>query len=410
MIRIVVQKKSYIFQSAILIIMLLFVLFIIFGAIWTHNYKGIYKFAPFIIPVIICFFCTINKSLYVSDMYIEPDQISLLYKIRKRRQTTVIIKKEDIKNFRVIVDVNKNAQGHIKCYTEVYIDKKDGNTIKFYENPEGQYTRNRYHLIMDLLKYSNEIPNFSYCVTGTEPSAKKEIEYFYKTGQELTFTEKLKNKLSPKAAISVSNNLESEDSNTYICSKCNKEVSAENKKVYKSDDGIRGEYICNDCAKKIEQEYYLATQNVSLVKATISGIIASIIIGVLFYWSIIIASKYFNTKEVILVGSVLSGLLISIMCSFGANKKKGWKIQILSGIFTIITILYTIGLYVLNMESSASLFKTLFFSDAKTFIYYIKVLPFYPLKLLEYGIIINLLGGFFTAVCTAKREKLELKK
>ena len=134
-----------------------------------------------------------------------------------------------------------------------------------------------------------------------------------------------------------------ENQNKNICIQCNKEIPEADVKMYEGDDKKTPICLCDECAANIRQEFYLATQNVNIFKALFFGVGASIILGLLWYW----VAVWTNTLYSIVV--VALGFIIALACSFGAGNKKGPKVQIISVLLTLMTIICAEGLFVFRV-------------------------------------------------------------
>ena len=194
------------------------------------------------------------------------------------------------------------------------------------------------------------------------------------------------------------------EENKNICSQCKKEVVESEKKMYEGDDGKTPVCICDECADKLRQEYYLATQDVNIFKGLLFGIVASVIAGLIWYWIAVLTHTMY---DIIVIGV---GFVIALAVSIGAGNKKGWKVQLMSVLLTLLTIIYAEGLFALHTVSPESILN----GGIIGFIANIIMLPIFALTSLGFlGLIFSLIGLYVAFIVTKKEELkliLEVKK
>lgn len=150
-----------------------YVLYISFEE-FIRNIYSLILFMCLVLPgviIFVLFFGKIvyywNKFEYVSDMYIDNDEISLVYKIWKKYKRTEIIKKNDIKRFDITLQLDrKNTDSNfVYGLTTIKIFQNDNTIITSYVETNGvinPFNKKAFGLILDLLKYSNLIPGFKF--------------------------------------------------------------------------------------------------------------------------------------------------------------------------------------------------------------------------------------------------------
>jgi hypothetical protein len=128
------------------------------------------------------------------------------------------------------------------------------------------------------------------------------------------------------------------------CNGCQKEVPAGQYYTYK---GKKGEsvFLCEACRETTEKAFKAETQNPNMVMAAILGILAAIIAGVAWFL-LSVLTGYQIGYVAIGVGFIIGHAVI-----WGAGKKRGASLQILSAAITIVTLLisqYVIVLYYIH--------------------------------------------------------------
>ena len=198
----------------------------------------------------------------------------------------------------------------------------------------------------------------------------------------------------------MTNEIQADNLNKNICSKCGKEVLDSEKKMYEGDNEKTPVCICDECAGKIKQEYYMATQEVKVFNGLLFGAVASIIAGLIWYWIAVLTHTMY---DIIVIGV---GLVIAFAVSLGAGNKRGWKVQLISVLLTLLTIIYAEGLFAYNAVSSESIFSGGIMGIIATMI----MLPLFALKSLGFWGLIFSLIGLYAAFLVAKKEELKLIK
>ena len=124
------------------------------------------------------------------------------------------------------------------------------------------------------------------------------------------------------------------------CSGCQKEVSAGQCYTYK---GKKGEsiFLCEACKEATEKTFKEETQNPNMPMATICGMLAAVIAGAAWFLLTIL------TKYQVGYVAIGMGFIIGYAVIWGAGKKRGVSLQILSGAITLVTLL--VSQYVLEL-------------------------------------------------------------
>ncbi|MBQ4114764.1 hypothetical protein IJD34_05115 [bacterium] len=188
--------------------------------------------------------------------------------------------------------------------------------------------------------------------------------------------------------------------NKNICSKCSKEVPEAEKKMYEGDDGKTPICICDECANKIKEEYEMATKDVNIFKCLLFGITASFITGLIWYW---IAVATHTMYDIVVIGL---GFIIAIACSMGAGNKKGWKVQLIAILLTLLTIIYAEGIFAHNAVSPEPVFSGGILKSIAELI----VLPLFAITSLGFiGSLFSMIA-LYVAFAVTKKEELKLIK
>lgn len=137
----------------------------------------------------------LNKDDYVSDIEITNKDLTLIYKEKKKTVGKQVIPLKDIKKFHVKLDSNIQKVGSkssiITSFIFVTIETSNG-TITFSKDSNCELSFLTYKLMLDLLKVSYFIPNFSYEVKGNATDVKDDVEYFAIHGKRIPFVKKSK--------------------------------------------------------------------------------------------------------------------------------------------------------------------------------------------------------------------------
>jgi hypothetical protein len=133
-----------------------------------------------IYSIVVLFNCYL-KNEYVSDMYIDNDEIVLVYKWCNIYRRTEFIKKNDIKKVYMSVHLNlyRSKGGLLGIYTNttvsgytfVHIKLHNGFVISFNADSSGDMISldfEQFNLMFDLIKNANLLPNFEYKIDANE--------------------------------------------------------------------------------------------------------------------------------------------------------------------------------------------------------------------------------------------------
>jgi len=130
-----------------------------------------------------------KKGQYVSDLVITDSYLQLIYKEKGKITEVRTLESFDIKSFKVDVHINTVQLGRrrsIEVTNYVTIKLKSGETISFEATPSAlEFSMCAYKFILELIKVSNNIPNFKYKINTDEESFKEDIEYFAQHGKRM---------------------------------------------------------------------------------------------------------------------------------------------------------------------------------------------------------------------------------
>lgn len=130
-----------------------------------------------------------KKGQYVSDLIVTDSYLQLIYKEKGKITEVKTIESFDIKSFKVdvhihVVQLGRRRSAEVTNY--VTIKLKSGETISFEASPSAlEFSMCAYKFILELIKVSNNIPNFKYQIYTDEQSFKEDIEYFAQHGKRM---------------------------------------------------------------------------------------------------------------------------------------------------------------------------------------------------------------------------------
>ena len=130
-----------------------------------------------------------KKGQYVSDLIVTDSYLQLIYKEKGKITEVKTIESFDIKSFKVdvhirVVQLGRRRSAEVTNY--VTIKLKSGDTISFEASPSAlEFSMCAYKFILELIKVSNNIPNFSYKVKSEDESFKEDIQYFAQHGKRI---------------------------------------------------------------------------------------------------------------------------------------------------------------------------------------------------------------------------------
>lgn len=116
------------------------------------------------------------------------------------------------------------------------------------------------------------------------------------------------------------------------CAGCDQVVSTENAHCFVDKEG-NDLYYCEECKKSIDQALEHETKNPNLIGAVLLGLLAAVVSGII--WC---AIEYFTGYTIGYV-AIAVGFLIGWGVVIGSGKKRGFTLQIISTMITLITIL-----------------------------------------------------------------------
>ena len=145
--------------------------------------SGLIVFLPFLFREVM------KKGQYVSDLIITDSYLQLVYKEKGKITEVRTLENFDIKSFKVDVHINvvhigRRRSAEVTNY--VTIKLKSGEDISFEATPSAlAFSMCAYKFILELIKVSNNIPNFSYKIFTDEESFKDDIKYFAQHGKRM---------------------------------------------------------------------------------------------------------------------------------------------------------------------------------------------------------------------------------
>ena len=195
-------------QSQISPIVLIFALFVIFailaGLVYLmfhssssrsgHGVGELVAVLVLLIPLLVQ--NAVNKEEYVSDIEISNKDLTLIYKQKRKFIGKEVIPIKDIQSFNVVVTSNISSVGRTRyTNTSTFVVIKTVNgEIEFEEDSSAKFSFCGYSFILNLLKISYYLPNFSYKFRGNAIDVKDDIDYFAIHGRRIPFIKKFKDK------------------------------------------------------------------------------------------------------------------------------------------------------------------------------------------------------------------------
>ena len=196
---------------------------------------------------------------------------------------------------------------------------------------------------------------------------------------------------------------EIKEQNTNICSKCGAVLKDDEKQPWQGADG-NPVYYCANCVTSINQEYHNQTLNPNVFLGLLFGVGASIVAGFIWYF----ITNLTHTMYDIIVIAV--GFCIAYATSKGAGNKKGWKIQLISVLLTLITFIIADGMYAISQIASHYGFSTLEYITKAGMILgpivHLLIFPKYVIASASFTSVIFWLIGMYIAFVYAAPEKL----
>ena len=154
-----------------------------------------------------------------------------------------------------------------------------------------------------------------------------------------------------------------------VCKNCQKSVPTAEAHAFR---GKKGEdiYICSACKQQIDAAFRKETENPNLYAATALGVVAGIVAGIVWY---LVESLSGYRIGYIALGA---GYLVGLAVVWGAGKKRGPVLQLISVVITLFSVCgasYFSALYYVNKYVGEELAK-----QGKQLLSYIWVSPFHP--------------------------------
>ena len=129
-----------------------------------------------------------SKEKYLSEIIVEDNYIELVYKIQSKVVIRRKIYKNEIKSFSVSADISTQRYGKntvCVCVSHNIIKLNNNESILFSQNSIVQLFGCPYQYILDVIKESANIPNFSYKIKGDNELARADIDYFVRYSKRM---------------------------------------------------------------------------------------------------------------------------------------------------------------------------------------------------------------------------------
>lgn len=144
-------------------------------------------FSFFVILLCIKDLNKLYNSVRVSDLFIDENELVLVYKQKNKIIKKTILKKENIKNFHVEMKVNTHyGRGftHLECKSNINIEMQNQEEkINFSLCNKGTSLEIQYRFLLQLIKHKCKIPKFSFHVCDFYNSTTNTIYFFQKNGR-----------------------------------------------------------------------------------------------------------------------------------------------------------------------------------------------------------------------------------
>lgn len=202
-------------------------------------------------------------------------------------------------------------------------------------------------------------------------------------------------------------NMNEKNETKHVCARCNKEVSGTEFNLYEGDNKKIPVCYCNECANALKNEYEEETRNVNILGALLFGLTAGVLAGFIWYWVAVLTKTYF---DIIVIGIAF---LIGIAVIIGAGGKKGLKLQILSAIITLITVIIAEGFmayYFIASNKGMGLINYLLAEDTIGLIINILMIPLFGTMALGFTGFFCLLISLYVAFVVPTKNQLKLFK
>jgi len=201
--KIKVQSRISVFLLAVIIIVCVVLIGIIFYFVVldkTSTFSGKTKSDGWELISCLLFFIPLlfrevmKKGQYVSDLVVADSFIRIIYKEKGKITEIKTIENSDIKLFNVdvhinVINIGRRKSAEVTNY--VTIKLRSGETMSFDAVPSAtEFSMCAYKFILELLKVSENIPNFKYKVYTDEEVFKEDIQYFAKYGKRLPLHKK----------------------------------------------------------------------------------------------------------------------------------------------------------------------------------------------------------------------------
>ena len=118
------------------------------------------------------------------------------------------------------------------------------------------------------------------------------------------------------------------------CSNCNKTGTTDTFITLQGKNG-QDVYLCKECKHELNSHFKKETENVKLFRGFLGGALGGLIGGTVWYWIAVF------TKMEIGYVALGMGYLIGYGVYFASGKKRGHKLQVMSALIAVVSIIIT---------------------------------------------------------------------
>ncbi len=156
----------------------------------------------FFLPIL--FKSSASKHEYVSELLISNNTLEIIYKVKNKVSRKEEIALDNIKGFKIFAVLNNIQSGRTKVLNAQITTKirlTNDKVIMFDNTNDTKLIGCPYQYILDILKVSSQIPNFSLKLTGNSEFDLANVNYFKLFGKKLPFIHCIKYQLkaTPKS-------------------------------------------------------------------------------------------------------------------------------------------------------------------------------------------------------------------
>ncbi len=205
MIKIKVQSRIPVFVSVLLFTIAVVVIgFIIKYVLFDYSLSYSTRNNAWELIFLLLFFVPIffnsstSKDEYVSDLLISNNTLEIIYKVKNKVVEKERIALDNIKGFKISAVLNNMQSGRTKVLNAQITTKirlNNDEVIMFDNTGDTKLIGCPYQYILDILKVSSKIPNFSLKLTGNSEFDLAYVNYFKLFGKKLPFIHCIKYQL-----------------------------------------------------------------------------------------------------------------------------------------------------------------------------------------------------------------------